>query len=111
MSVREMVKAIQVEMRRDDLPPVRARELLVQLSSLYGNCLEETRDADHAYNVVLLRFLDADEAANRAKIRAETSLEYLRKREADNTLKLVLESIRSLKVMLRSIDEEMRLAR
>jgi hypothetical protein len=106
-----MVKAIQAEMRKDDLPPSRAREMLVQLSSLYGNCLDEVREADHAYSVVLLRFLDADEAANRAKIRAETSLEYLRKREADNTLKLVLESIRSLKTMLRSLDAEMSLQR
>ena len=111
MSVRDMVKAAQLEMRKDDLPPSRARELLVQLSSLYGNCLDEVREADHAYAVILLKFLDSDEAASRAKIRAETSLEYLRKTEASNTLKLVLESIRSLKVMLRSIDEEMRLAR
>jgi hypothetical protein len=110
-SVRDMVRAMQVEMRKDDLPPSRAREILVQLSSLYGNCLDEVREADHAYAVVLLRFLDADEAATRAKIRAETSLEYLRKREADNTLRLVLESIRSLKVMLRSLEEEMRLTR
>jgi hypothetical protein len=111
VSVREMLKAAQAEMRRDDLPPGRARDLLVQLSALYGNCLDEVREADHAYAVVLLRFLDADEAASRAKIRAETSLEYLRKREADNALKLILELIRSLKVMLRSLDEEMRLAR
>jgi hypothetical protein len=110
MTVRELVKAAQTEMRKDDLPPILARKLLVQLSSLYGNCLEEQREADHAYAVVLLWFLDADEVANRAKIRASTSPEYLRKREADNTLALVLESIRSLKVMLRSIDEEMRLA-
>jgi hypothetical protein len=106
-----MLKAAQAEMRRDDLPPGRARDLLVQLSALYGNCLDEVREADHAYAVVLLRFLDADEAASRAKIRAETSLEYLRKREADNALKLILELIRSIKVMLRSLDEEMRLAR
>jgi hypothetical protein len=111
MTVREMIKAAQLEMRRDDLPPSRAREMLVQLTSLYGNCMDEVRESDHAYAVVLLRFLDADEAASRAKIRAETSLEYLRKREADNTLKLVLESIRSLKTMLRSLDAEMSLQR
>jgi len=105
-----MIKGMQSEMR-SDLVPVRAREILVQLSSLYGNCLEEARIADHAYAVVLLRFLESDEAASRAKIRAETSLEYLRKREAHNTTEVVLESIRSLKVMLRGIEEEMRLAR
>lgn len=105
-----MVRGFKTEML-GDLPPSRATEILVQLTALYGNCMDESRAADHAYAVVLLRFLDADEAANRAKIRAETSPEYLRKREADNTIKLVLESIRSLKAMLRSQQEEMRLAR
>lgn len=108
MTVREMVKAFQAEMRAPNLLPGRAREILVQLSSLYGNCLDEGREADHGYAVVLLRFLDADEAASRAKIRAETSLEYLRKREASDTTELVLESIRSLKVMLKSLETEMR---
>lgn len=110
MSVRERIAAFQREMA-GDLVPARAREILVQLSALYGNCLAEVREADHAYAVVLMRFLDADEAASRAKIRAETSLEYLRKREAHDTTEVVLECIRSLKVMLRSVDEEMRLAR
>lgn len=110
MSVRDLIAKAQREMR-DDLPPQRAREILVQLTSLYGNCLQEAREADHAYAVVLLRFLDADEAASRAKIRAETSLEYRRKREAHDTTEIVLESMRSLKVMLKGIEEEMRLAR
>lgn len=110
MNVREQVAAFQAELI-DDLPPARAREVLVKLTALYGYCLKEVREADHAYAVVLLRFLDADEAASRAKIRAETSLEYLRKREAHDTTEIVLESMRSLKVMLRSIDEEMRLSR
>lgn len=110
MSVREQIAAYQTELLQD-LVPVRAREILVQLTALYGFCLKEVREADHAYAVVLLRFLDADEAASRAKIRAETSLEYLRKREANDTTEVVLESIRSLKAMLRSVEEEMRLAR
>jgi hypothetical protein len=110
MSVRDLVRGFKAEML-GDLTPARATEILVHLTALYGNCMDESREADHAYAVILLRFLEADEAANRAKIRAETSLEYLRKREADNTIKLVLESIRSLKAMLRSQQEEMRLAR
>ena len=111
MSVRDLVQGYQREMGFNGLQPARAREILIQLTALYGNCMEASREADHAYSVVLLRFLDADEAASRAKIRAETSLEYLRKREAADTTEFVLESIRSLKVMLKSLDEEMRLAR
>ena len=110
MSIREQLAAHQAEMLTD-LAPVRAREILVQMTALYGYCLKEVRESDHAYNVVLLRFLDADEAASRAKIRAETSLEYLRKREAHDTEQVLLESMRSLKAMLRSVEEEMRLAR
>lgn len=111
MTVRDQIAAYQTEMAGDGLLPGRAREILIQLTALYGYCLTEQRDADHAYAIVLLKFLDSDEAANRAKIRAQTSLEYLRKTEADNTLKVVLESMRSLKSMLNSLDTEMRLAR
>jgi hypothetical protein len=94
-----------------ELPPSRAAELLVRLSSLLGNCLQEIREADHEYSLVLLGHLEKDEAANRAKIRAETSEEFLRKREARDLKELVLEMSRSLKYLLRSHEEEMRLSR
>jgi hypothetical protein len=81
------------------------------MTALMGNVNDEIRQADHAYAVVLLRFLEADEAANRAKIRAETSLEYLRRREARDTKELVVELVRSLKYQLRAAEEEMRLSR
>ena len=110
-TVRDMVDAFQVEMAAPGLLPARAREILIQLTALYGNCLEDQRRADHAYSIVLLKFLDSNEAANRAKIRAQTSVEYLEKIAAENILKSVLESMRSLKSMLNSLDTEMRLAR
>ncbi len=69
------------------------------------------RVADMAFATVLLQHLNGEEAANRAKIRAETTPEYLRKREARDTKELVTELIRSLKYMLRSQAEEMRLSR
>jgi len=110
-TVREMVRQIQVEVRGGDLPPDRAREVLNTLTSLIGNCNDELREADMNYNVVLLKHLDTDEAANRAKIRAETTPEYARKREAKDTLTLVIEMVRSLKVVLKSQQEEMGLTR
>jgi hypothetical protein len=111
MTVRDMVRAIQVEVRGGDLPPDRAREVLNTLTSLMGNCLDELRDADMAYNITLLKHLDADEAANRAKIRAATTPEYARMREAKDTLTLVVEMIRSNKTILKSQQEEMGLTR
>ena len=111
MSVRELVKAAQVELRDGEVLPARARQLLVSLSSLLGNCNEEIRAADAAYAAVLLAELDAGGKANRAKIAAECSPEYARKQEAKNTHALVVEMIRSLKYLMRSVEEEMRLAR
>jgi hypothetical protein len=102
---------MQVEIRETDLPPDRAAELLTRLTALLGNVNDEIRMADADYALVLLKHLEADEAASRAKIRAETSPEYQRKREARDTKELVVELVRSLKYLLRSQAEEMRLTR
>ena len=112
MTVRELVKAHQREIRdAADLQPDRAAELLMTLSAIVGNVNDEIREADAAYAGVLLGYLDAEAKANRAKIRAETSPEYQRKREARDTKELVQELVRSLKYFLRSKEEEMRLSR
>jgi hypothetical protein len=110
-TIRNMVKSIQREVMTGELHPERASQLLLQATALLGNCAEEIRAAEHEYAVVLLKHLDGEEAANRAKIRAETSPEYLRKREARDTREVLVEMIRSIKYMLRAQEEEMRLAR
>lgn len=106
-----MVAEIQRSLLDPNLPASVAREHLTTLSALYGYCLEERLKADAAYNGVLLQHLDGSEAANRATIRAENSPEYLRAREAANTLKLVDKMTSNLKAILRSIEVEERLAR
>ena len=111
MSVRDLVKAMQREIRDTDLQPSRAAELLVKLTALMGNTNDEIREADAEYAHVLLALLESNEAANRARIRAETTPHFQRKREARDTKELVVELVRSLKYMLRSAEEEMRLTR
>lgn len=111
ITVRALVKAMQIEIRDTDLVPDRAADLLTQLTALIGNCNDEIRQADVDYANHLLVCMASEEAANRAKIRAETSPEFLRKREARDTKELVIELVRSLKYFLRSKEEEMRLAR
>lgn len=112
MTVRSRVKSAQLEIANGgELHPARAAQLLIELTALLGNCSEEIRHADAEYAAVLLRELEASEKANRATIKAETSPEYARKREARDTRELVLELIRSLKYFLRAAEEEMRLAR
>ncbi len=110
MTIRDRIKGFQKELATGDVVPARAREILMELSALLGNVLTEEREAEMAFNVVLLGYLDGDEAANRAKIRAATTPEYLRLQVAKDTHTSVVELIRSLKVILRSIEEEMRLS-
>lgn len=111
MTVREILKTAQREIAAGNLLPLRAAELLTKLTALIGNVAEEIREADAAYATVLLHYLESEEAASRAKIRAETTQQYLRKREARDTKELLIEMIRSLKVYLRTQEEEMRLTR
>ena len=91
--------------------PSRARELLMTLTSLIGNCQQQVTATEGAYTAVLARCLDDEKKANCARIRAEMSQEFAAKQEARNTFVLVLEMIRSLKIVLKSIEEELRLSR
>ena len=111
-SVRELVKAIQRELRENtDLTPDHASELLNQATSLIGNCGDELRAADVDYKRILLHCLRTAEKANRAKIEAETSPQYVRFLEAKDTLRLVEQMIITLRQYLRTKESEMRLAR
>jgi hypothetical protein len=111
VSVRERIKAIQKELRDGALTPDLARESLVELTALMGNVNDELRAADGEYKTVLLGCLRQHDKANRARIEAETTPQYQRAREAKDVQSLVIEMVRSCKAYLRSLDEEMRLAR
>jgi hypothetical protein len=111
MSIRDRVKAIQKDLRDGALTPGLTRESLVQLTALLGNVHDEQRAADHEYKLVLLECLKTHDKANRARIAADVTPQYQRAREAHDTAELVVEMIRSCKCYLRSLDQEMQLAR
>lgn len=112
LTVRALVRMYQQEIQQAaDLLPDRAAELLMKLTALIGNINDEIREADMLYAGVLLAALESEDKANRAKIRAETSNEYQRKREARDTKELAIELARSLKYLLRAKAEEMQLSR
>lgn len=111
MSVRELIEEMRRELRDEDVAPQRAAEILQRLTALLGNVLAEIRESEAIFNGVLLKFLDSDEAANRARIRAQATPEYARAREAKDTLTVVTELIRSLKTILKALETEMRLTR
>jgi hypothetical protein len=109
MTVREMVKALQVEVRNGDLTPGRASEILNELAALFGNCKDAIRKADADYATVYASALVTEGKANRARIVAETTQEFQDRQEARDTLALVEQLIGALKYFLRSAEAEMRL--
>lgn len=111
MTCRDLIAERSKEIRTGDLTPLRAGELLGELTSLLGTVLEEIREADMAFNRVLLTCLESETAANRAKVKAEVSPEFMRKRTARDTQIVLVETIRSLRQVLRTQSEEMRLTR
>jgi len=110
-SVRDRIKAAQKQIRDGALTPDMVRENLAELTGLLGNVNDEVREADIAYAHVLVQMYGEEKKANRAKLRAETSDEYRRAREAKDTHTLVVELIRTCRAYLRSLDTEMQLAR
>ena len=106
ISIRDRVKNIQNEILAGNLTPARASEMLTELSAIFGNVNDEIRTRDVEYNKVLLTYYESEETANRAKIKAETSSEYIAKREARDTKDLLIELIRSLKYFLRAMEQE-----
>jgi len=106
MTIREIVYERQNEIKKGVFTPTRASEILVELASILGNCNDRIRETDVAYNKELLRWLDSETKANRARIKAECSKEYLDKREARDIKELVVEIMRSLKYYLNNAEEE-----
>lgn len=108
-SVRTIVREIQDEvLKSEDLMPDRAAELLVRLSSVFGNILDEIRKRESEYKQVLLLALDSEKSANRATIRAQTDPSYNLFIEAKHTKDLCEELTRSLKYFLKNKETEMR---
>lgn len=111
MTLDERIAAIQAQLAHGALTPDLARESLVKLTALLGNVHDLQRAADHDYKLVLLGCMKGQKAAARARIEAETTPQYDAARKAGDLAKLVIETIRSLKHYMRSLEEEARLAR
>jgi hypothetical protein len=111
VTVRERIAGIQVELGKGALTPDMVRESEVVLTAILGNVSDIVRTTDHAFKLVLRDALRTHDKANRARIEAETSDEYVAAREAKDMFNVVTEMIRSCRSYSRSLGEEMRLAR
>lgn len=107
MTVRDLIETIRREVRDTDLQPSRAAELAAKLTALLGNVNAEIREADADYAQELLRCLDTHKSAAQARIVAETTPAFQRKREARDTKEVCLEMARSLKSLVKAYTDEM----
>jgi len=103
---RDIVSKIAIEVYSDTLLPERAVDLRRELSAIYGNVLDVIQTTELAYNTVLLSFLDAEKAASKARIKANTTQEYQNFINAKNTEKMLLKMMSSLNTFITSKKEE-----
>lgn len=96
------------ELANKELLTERAAELLIRLSALLGNLNDTILQSDIAYNRILLKYLEEEKKANRARIKANITPEYELMKKAKNAEKVVLEIIRNLKYFLREKENEKR---
>lgn len=105
-TIRERIKEYQGEILKGGLMPQRAAEILTEIASLLGNISEEITKQEMAYNKVLLGYFDTEQTANRAKIKADTTPEFLAMKTAKNTEKQAISLIGSLKYFLKVWERE-----
>lgn len=108
MTVREHVRAAQKELAQGTPELFRARMLYAELTALTGNIQDELRAAEAAYTAHLLACLETEGKANRATIKSQTSPEWARKREAEDTLTLCERMVKTLDRLLFSMNLEMK---
>lgn len=108
-TVYDDIGKLQAEILETEMPPLRMSQVLVELTALYATLIAELRESEFAFKAVLLECYRAEKAASRAKIQAENTDAYRRFRFAKDTEKVVVELIRSLKVAMRTTQEEMRM--
>lgn len=107
-TIRERVRVIERAMLQGGLNGFQVREFLSVATALLGWCGREVVEADLAFKSFLAGCRRTSESAAAAKIEAEDSEQYRRKLEAEAERDNCEEIIRSLKVMLRSLNEEAR---
>lgn len=111
MNVEELVLAFQEEFAGTSPTPERLAEAVVQLSALLGTINSYILTAEVVFNKKLLEELNTEKAANKARIKAETSGEWIAYRKLKNLREVTIEMIRAAKYSIREQSEERREAR
>ena len=112
MSLLDNIATLQAEvLETADLSPVRASQILVELTALYFSVTTQLRESEFTYNVIeAAQTRIEDGIVARGKAKAKLTEEYKAWRTWRDTERTTLELIRSLKVYMRTQAEEMRLS-
>lgn len=109
MTTSEQVDQYRNEVHKiKELTPVRASEILVDLTALFGNINTEIRKTAMEYNQVLAIKLKQNNSVAYAKVLAEITEEFSKWKEAKDRKEELLEMIRGLKFYLKSQEQEFR---
>lgn len=111
MNTRELIEKIQVEVITGDITPSRAGELVAQLSSLLGNVNVALNSLQMVYNKKLAEILKEQKTVTKAHIIAETTKEYEQLLDLKGIREMVMEMIRSMKILVKIKLEEYREAK
>lgn len=107
-TIRDRVRVIERAMLQGGLQPAQAREFLSVATALLASCGREVIEASLEYNARLARCRIGAKTSAEAKIQAEASEEYRRKLIAEDEQANCDEIVKTLKVIVRSLDSEMR---
>lgn len=108
MKTRELIEKIQAEVITGDTTPSRAGDLVAQLSSLLGNVNVALNGVQMIYNKKLAEILIDQKTVTKARIIAETSEEYEALLDLKGIREMVMEMIRSMKILVKIKLEEYR---
>lgn len=111
MTSSERLAQIQADLLQPDAGPQIARRHLVTLTAMWGDFRSAATEAELRFNHVHGACRATHDTAKDAEIAAKATAEYAAFRRAKDEEAFVLELIRSCKAAMRSIDEEMRMAR
>jgi hypothetical protein len=104
------VAEILTAMQTHEVLPAEARNYLMALTGLLGSLTQEHRMAERLYKLVLYGCQMSEKVSARAKVAAEATEQYHEMQTAKDAINLCEQGIMSLKVFLRSLDNEMSLA-
>ncbi len=111
MTIRERIKAISRLLMQGSVTPDVARASLMTLTGLLEPVLDEVRISEREYRITLADCLKEAKSKAAAEVQAMTTEQYGRYRTAEDAKDLVEQMIVTCRGYLRSIDEEMRLAK